>query len=128
MSVALATGAAFEAICIVVRAIWPACLPTGVSDILTTVIGTGITVALVADYAPARKMLAASIVAGAFIVLSTTGIAIVVFYFVHFPYRDKLTLFGEAYPVLLSLSTICGALFGRRAAALNHREIHAISP
>jgi hypothetical protein len=116
VSLAVSAALAFGAVISAVSALLPAYLPVGAASLLTDVIGPGIVVATVADHAPARKMVAAWIAAGAFVITSAVSITFVVAYFARGGFA-RLLLFDETIFILFAFAAAVGAIFGLRAAA-----------
>lgn len=125
---AAGVASAFAGICLGVTVLWYRFLPIGVAGNFTAVIGTGITIVLVAEYAPSRKLFAARVTAAVFLAIGTIGLELAAYYYVHFPYRVSLILFDEASLALSSLSTVCGAALGLRAATLRNEASAATEP
>ncbi|HEY5094703.1 MAG TPA: hypothetical protein VII69_06300 [Candidatus Eremiobacteraceae bacterium] len=114
---ALGLGAAFEAIAVGVGALCPACLPRSSSESLASVIGTGIIVALVADYAPARKMVAAWVIAGLTFLNFAITIVLCVVFLIRYPEFASLNRFYYYYFLIVAAELAGGAAIGLRAAA-----------
>jgi hypothetical protein len=121
ISAALGLGSAFDAIAVGAGALCPACLPRSSSESLAAVIGTAITIVLIADYAPAKKMVAAWIVAGLNFLFGAISIVFWVGILIHVDIMPFLRL-DPYYGILVSVEFITGAAIGLRAAAVRHAE------
>lgn len=117
ISSALGAGAAFDAIVMGASALWRPYLPMGTANALIAVIEAAITVALVAEYAPAKKIVAARVVAGAYVTISVASILYLAFLFMRYaPVYDLIALEWANYTLLFAASII-GTVLGLRAAA-----------
>jgi hypothetical protein len=116
ISAALGAGAAFDVLVMGASALWRSYLPMGTANALIAVIEAAITVVLVAEYAPAKKIVAARVVAGAYVTISIAMILYGALFFIrHAPVYDLIALELANYTLLFT-AAIIGALLGLRAA------------